>query len=138
MESHSLPMKIHCSARFEQVLKQQVPGIHLQPRGMTPIKGKGLMETFFVDDEKYEVRKLPFPSSNEWQYFLSVIAPKEGVASTQLPSVSDEWQQFLSIIAPDPSVSISDGCAILDSFKESMIDHPRSAEREPSQSQPCD
>ncbi len=137
MESHSLPMKIHCSERFEQILKQQVPGIHLQRRGMTPIKGKGLMETFFVDDEKYEVPELPLPSSNEWHHFLSIISPKEGMASSPVPSGSDEWQKFLSIIAPDPSVSISDGCAILDSFEESMFDQ-RSAQREPSQSQPYD
>jgi class 3 adenylate cyclase len=48
MESHSLPMKIHCSDQAAQVLKAQVPGIMLFPRGLVSIKGKGKMETFFV------------------------------------------------------------------------------------------
>jgi len=49
MESHSLPMKINCSDQAAQVLKAQVPGIMIFPRGLVSIKGKGNMETFFVD-----------------------------------------------------------------------------------------
>ena len=48
MESHSLPMKIQCSDQATQVLKAQVPGITLIPRGLVSMKGKGKMETFFV------------------------------------------------------------------------------------------
>ena len=109
MESHSLPMKIHCSDRFVEVVKQQVPGIQLQPRGMTPIKGKGLMETYFIDHDKYRPRELvSMPTSDEWQHFLSIVAPEEVLTSNDKDvaprsSVSDEWQQFLSVILPESS-----------------------------------
>ncbi len=52
MESHSLPMRIHCSDRAQQVLNQQAPEIPLEPRGEIPIKGKGEMSTFFVARDK--------------------------------------------------------------------------------------
>jgi hypothetical protein len=41
-------MKILCSDQAAQVLKAQVLGIMLFPRGLVSIKGKGKMETFFV------------------------------------------------------------------------------------------
>lgn len=50
MESHSLPMRIHCSDRAQQVLHQQAPEIPLESRGEIPIKGKGEMTTFFVSE----------------------------------------------------------------------------------------
>lgn len=55
MESNSMPMRIHCSDRAAQVLKQQAPTLQLEPRGMIPIKGKGEMSTFFVNHDGYVI-----------------------------------------------------------------------------------
>jgi serine/threonine protein kinase len=53
MESNSKPMRIHCSDRAAQVLKQQAPALQLESRGMIPIKGKGEMSTFFINYDDY-------------------------------------------------------------------------------------
>jgi class 3 adenylate cyclase len=63
MESHSLPMKIHCSDRAAQILKAQVPGITLISRGLINIKGKGEMGTFFVSHDRYVVPSETLPQS---------------------------------------------------------------------------
>jgi class 3 adenylate cyclase len=57
MESNSKSMKIQCSDRAAEVLKQQVPEIQLESRGLIPIKGKGEMSTFFIKDRGYEMQE---------------------------------------------------------------------------------
>jgi len=59
MESNSLTNRIHCSERAAELLKQQQQGsdmsssggggVRLVSRGIIPIKGKGEMETFWVE-----------------------------------------------------------------------------------------
>lgn len=54
MESHSLPGRIHCSHASARILQRggaASAGLQLISRGMTDIKGKGFMETYFVCDE---------------------------------------------------------------------------------------
>jgi adenylate cyclase len=46
MESHSLPGRIQVSAATKAVLGDRFP---LEPRGIIEVKGKGLMETFFLN-----------------------------------------------------------------------------------------
>ena len=48
MESTSQPAKVHCSEASARLLMSQAPGIRLQKRGTTNIKGKGNMPTYFV------------------------------------------------------------------------------------------
>ncbi|KAJ3343426.1 hypothetical protein HDU91_000380, partial [Kappamyces sp. JEL0680] len=50
MESNSLPNKIHISESTARQL-QQVGGFQLSPRGEIDIKGKGKMNTFFLDEK---------------------------------------------------------------------------------------
>ena len=45
MESHSLPGRIQISAAIRAALGD---GFSLEPRGMMDIKGKGMMETYFL------------------------------------------------------------------------------------------
>lgn len=49
MESNSLSMRIQCSDRAAEVLKNQCPSLALECRGNIHIKGKGDMTTFFVN-----------------------------------------------------------------------------------------
>eukprot|EP00977_Amphora_coffeiformis_P012826 scaffold3240_cov187-Amphora_coffeaeformis.AAC.21 len=51
MESHSLPGRIHCSATSASMLKKNVGELFLTTRGFIQIKGKGVMETYFVSDK---------------------------------------------------------------------------------------
>ena len=51
MESHSLPGRIHCSAASACMLKKNVGELFLTTRGFIQIKGKGVMETYFVSDK---------------------------------------------------------------------------------------
>lgn len=60
MESNSKPGQIQCSRRSADLLKQQCRAdiTWLTPRGKIEIKGKGMMETFFVDRVKYLTDKM--------------------------------------------------------------------------------
>lgn len=51
MESHSLPGKVHCSARSADLLRMQCPDLYLVSRGDIHVKGKGEMHTYFVTTE---------------------------------------------------------------------------------------
>jgi class 3 adenylate cyclase len=50
MESSSAPGLIQCSSRSARILMAQNPAIPLLPRGFIKIKGKGTMETFWVNE----------------------------------------------------------------------------------------
>jgi class 3 adenylate cyclase len=108
MESNSLPMKIHCSDRAAQILKQQVPGIPLISRGMIPIKGKGEMETFFLKQDK--LAKKVMPASAGDVVGAEVASPLESHHSnsngsnntniaTSPSDTSDGFNEFLSVIS---------------------------------------
>jgi len=53
MESNSLCMRIQCSDRAAEVLREQCPELPLESRGTIPIKGKGEMATFFINHDEY-------------------------------------------------------------------------------------
>lgn len=50
MESTSRTNRIQCSEAAALILKKQAPFLPLKSRGMRPIKGKGLMRTFWVNE----------------------------------------------------------------------------------------
>lgn len=51
MESNSLINRIHCSDASAAYLKEQHPSLRLNPRGTIEVKGKGDMETFWVNED---------------------------------------------------------------------------------------
>ena len=51
MESNSQPSRIHCSETAANLLQEQAPQIKLFPRGSIAVKGKGDMNTFWVNKE---------------------------------------------------------------------------------------
>lgn len=53
MESTSLPLKIHCSQGFKNVL-DKVGGYELVERGTIPVKGKGEMRTYWLVGQNKE------------------------------------------------------------------------------------
>lgn len=53
MESHGSPGKIHISKEMKSALEQYVGEFSFASRGMIYIKGKGEMETFFVESALY-------------------------------------------------------------------------------------
>lgn len=54
MESNSKENRIHCSQSAAEILQVQYPELPLKPRGKIPIKGKGEMNTFWVNEEANE------------------------------------------------------------------------------------
>lgn len=50
MESTSLANRIQCSVTSSKLLKQQHPSMKVLSRGMIPIKGKGVMDTYWVNE----------------------------------------------------------------------------------------
>jgi hypothetical protein len=50
MESKSKPNRIHCSSASAEILAAQSPTMPLKSRGLIPIKGKGEMHTFWVNE----------------------------------------------------------------------------------------
>ena len=51
MESNSAPNRIHCSGISAELLMAQHPNLRLNPRGTIEVKGKGDMETFWVNED---------------------------------------------------------------------------------------
>ena len=51
MESNSSPSRIHCSDTSAHLLQEQAPEIKLFPRGQIEIKGKGLVNSYWVNEE---------------------------------------------------------------------------------------
>ena len=52
MESNSLVNRIHCSEDSAEILKQQHPEIKLASRGVIDVKGKGKMNTYWVNEDE--------------------------------------------------------------------------------------
>ena len=63
MESHSLPGLIHCSDASARLLQRNGVGLCLTSRGKIEIKGKGLMESYFVRDERMPQDSVPVMSA---------------------------------------------------------------------------
>ena len=62
MESNSKANRIQCSSKSAGYLVSQCPNIPLKSRGHIPIKGKGEMETFWVNYTPFATSR-PSPSS---------------------------------------------------------------------------
>ena len=59
MESTSEANKVHCSAKAATILQEQYPTVNLQSRGVIDVKGKGEMETFWVEAPEPVTDELP-------------------------------------------------------------------------------
>merc|ERR1712048_65723 len=49
MESNSMKNQIHCSSQAAALVREQAPAIALTRRGIIEVKGKGQMETYWVE-----------------------------------------------------------------------------------------
>ena len=52
MESNSKENRIHCSKASAKLLHKQCPELHLKSRGKIKVKGKGHMQTFWVNENR--------------------------------------------------------------------------------------
>jgi hypothetical protein len=50
MESNSKANRIHCSSAAAELLSKQAPELPLRSRGLIPIKGKGHIHTYWVNE----------------------------------------------------------------------------------------
>jgi len=50
MESNSMPGRVHCSDRSEELLRRQAPEIKTTCRGQINVKGKGDMVTYWISE----------------------------------------------------------------------------------------
>ncbi|XP_071034810.1 guanylate cyclase 32E-like [Parasteatoda tepidariorum] len=65
MESSGLPLRIHCSESFRQMLLK-LGGYTFEERGTVHIKGKGEMVTYWlIGQEKYRIKNSPRPATNK-------------------------------------------------------------------------
>lgn len=76
MESNSKKNGIHCSKEAAELLEIQDHGVSLTSRGKIQIKGKGLMETFWVN--RTAKKTVPLPE-----------APPESAPGTSLVAASE-------------------------------------------------
>jgi guanylate cyclase len=63
MESASKVNRIHCSNKSADILMAQCPDIPLKSRGVIPIKGKGDMQTYWVNYDPSQKRTSVMPGS---------------------------------------------------------------------------
>ena len=57
MESNSKKNRIHCSERAARLVKKQYPEIGVRKRGRIPIKGKGEMKTYWINERGSDRRR---------------------------------------------------------------------------------
>lgn len=87
METTSLPLKIHCSEGFKNVL-DKIGGYELVERGIIEVKGKGNMKTFWLVGQsedcypnrrnKISNRNVPLEQSITYNYLHDEFATREG------------------------------------------------------------
>lgn len=63
MESHSEPGRIHCSRASYKLLRNQMPQVPVAKRGPIVVKGKGVMETYWVNEEEDEEDEIDDPDT---------------------------------------------------------------------------
>ena len=103
MESNSKVNRIHCSADAADALRSQRPDLPLKSRGMIPIKGKGKMHTYWVNEEGSASRKSKIEDAN--------LLEECAIPLTTLTEVSSEFlvnqsARTLSITPVESSLQI--------------------------------
>merc|ERR1712194_900698 len=87
MESTSKANSIHCSERAAKLVKKQHPEVRIKKRGWIPIKGKGEMKTYWINEGNTNRRQ----ESNE-----SLLFHDSGSSASSKPSEgSDEIERDL-------------------------------------------
>jgi hypothetical protein len=79
MCKYAAPDQIHCSAAFaEYVLRLGMPSFRCTSRGLTEVKGKGVMETFDItlEAEAYRLASLAAEGSRVWSRAASAASEK--------------------------------------------------------------
>jgi guanylate cyclase len=121
MESASKANRIHCSNKAADILMSQCPDIPLKSRGVIPIKGKGDMQTYWVnfDSSKNRGGKKRLPGG------MQTLREAEN-SGEFLPEVSDAIKKKPSIVdSSDKSVEtapiVSDGTA--ETLRDSLSDN---------------
>ena len=71
MESNSEKNRIHCSERAAKLVKKQFPEIGVRKRGRIPIKGKGEMKTYWVNERSRNRRNDSMVSAESDRSFVS-------------------------------------------------------------------
>lgn len=102
MESNSKVNRIHCSGDAAEFLKRQCPEMPLKCRGVIPIKGKGDMLTFWVNESE-PVRVAPVQHKNA---FDLVMASLENEGSRE--SLMDDLSSDIRPSSKSPRNSVSD------------------------------
>lgn len=71
MESNSKKNRIHCSERAARLVKKQYPDIGVRKRGRIPIKGKGEMKTYWINERGSDRRRDSMVSVESNRSFMS-------------------------------------------------------------------
>ena len=110
MESNSKKNRIHCSARL---IKKQYPEIGVQKRGVIPIKGKGEMKTYWINERGSERRRESMASVESDRSLKSSSSKDDSSignsdhAANGLKSAEKEKERALSTQLPKSSIKMS-------------------------------
>lgn len=105
MESNSKENRIHCSKSSAELLEVQYPELPLRPRGRIAIKGKGRMETFWVDEDG-EGRRASDVQQELEDMRLSLEKKAELAKLEALVEESSEFEQSESFSAREDKIDI--------------------------------
>ena len=64
MESTSVPGRVQCTRWTAELVREQDPGLQLSERGVTEIKGKGRLRTFWIERGGFGLSVSVDPSTN--------------------------------------------------------------------------
>ncbi|XP_021373989.1 atrial natriuretic peptide receptor 1-like [Mizuhopecten yessoensis] len=99
MESTGLALKIHVSPETTKILKE-VGGFHLKLRGPVPMKGKGTVETFFLEGKDGFNKPLPVVSEDGLNKPAPVVAG-DGLNKPTPVVAEDGLNKPIPVVAED-------------------------------------
>ena len=93
MESSSLPGRVQCTKETAVLIQQQQPLIQVEHRGKMEIKGRGQLETYFLNGSDFKSMR---PSS-----FRNKRQPRHSMGDIQ---IGDNESKLLSHLSMEPPV----------------------------------
>ena len=96
MESTSEKNRIQCSKTSFELLKKQIPELHLKPRGSIPVKGKGYMKTYWVNEtmkgeERFNARQDATVQYDDWNLENEIHTDRSSSDYSDYPELSNSY-----------------------------------------------
>jgi Adenylate and Guanylate cyclase catalytic domain len=137
MESNSEVNRIHCSKEAAKLLQKQCPDLPLTSRGKIPIKGKGVLHTYWVNEGGENKRPSRTIRNSDIEAALNscVSGPLDDVveASSEMELFSDEFSGPLDLTSSPSAPPEAPQGNVTDARRSTQPGTPRAVQPHPEQ-----